>query len=89
MDTIEIVAWVLSVVSVTGVVLNIYKIRACFILWIFTNGFWMCYDIYRQVYPQDALFFVYFCLAVWGTVKWRKADREEISGDLCRSSVEL
>ncbi len=72
MNNIETIAWVLAAVSVVGVVLNIYKVRACFVLWILTNGFWTCYDVYKEVYPQAALFFVYFCLAIFGVVKWKK-----------------
>lgn len=81
MNTIEIIAWILAAISVIGVVLNIYKVRACFMLWIFTNGFWTCYDLYKGVYPQAALFFVYFCLAIFGVLKWGKKEEQQIKYD--------
>ena len=69
---IEIIGWIISAVSLTGVVLNIKKKRVCFILWTFTNAFWCGYDIYKEAYPQAVLFFVYFLLAIWGIIEWRK-----------------
>ena len=64
--------WVLTAVSMTGVVLNIYKNRFCFVIWAGTNFFWMVVDFAYGIYSQAFLFFVYFCLALFGFWKWHK-----------------
>jgi len=64
--------WTLACLSIVGVVLNIYKRRECFYIWSVTNFSWMAYDFYIGSYAQAALFAVYFCLAVWGILRWRK-----------------
>ena len=64
--------WVCAGLSLVGVVLNIRKRRECFFIWFFTNAAWTGVDFYKGLYAQSALFFIYFCLAVWGIVAWRK-----------------
>lgn len=66
------IVWALALVSMVGVILNIYKSNVCFMLWMFTNSFWMTIDFYKGIYPQSALFAVYTGLAVFGFIKWRK-----------------
>jgi hypothetical protein len=65
------VTWLLTILSIIGVVLNIYKKRSCFIIWSFTNGLWAIVDFYYEIYAQAALFTVYFCLAIYGLIKWK------------------
>lgn len=85
---ILIMPWVLAALSLTGVVLNIYKKRTCFFIWVVTNSCWMCYDFYlashtegeisRGLYAQAFIFFIYFCLSIWGIIQWgRDKKREE------------
>ena len=64
--------WGVTGLSIIGTVLNIKKKNACFIIWIFTNGCWCLYDLYIKNYSQGVLFFIYFVLAVWGILSWRK-----------------
>ena len=71
MTTIELMTWGLAGLSLTGVVLNIHKKRACFAIWTVTNFCWMAYDFSIGAYAQSALFAIYFVLAVWGTIKWK------------------
>jgi len=63
--------WVLTMFSLVGVILNIYKVQWCFWIWAGTNFSWMLVDFYRGIYAQAALFAVYFFLAIWGIVKWK------------------
>ena len=65
--------WVLAVLSLVGIILNIHKKRICFIIWMITNFAWMLVDIKKNIPAQAFLFFVYFLLAIWGWVKWKKA----------------
>jgi hypothetical protein len=64
--------WIITAFSLAGVVLNIYKKPSCFIIWAFTNSAWAIYDYCHGLYAQGALFTVYFALAIWGLIKWRK-----------------
>jgi len=64
--------WLLTILSLIGVVLNIYKKKACFIIWAVTNFTWMIIDFHKGIPEQGVLFGIYFLLAVWGIVKWRE-----------------
>jgi nicotinamide riboside transporter PnuC len=64
--------WLLTVLSILGVVLNINKRRVCFVVWGITNFSWAWIDFKSDLPEQAALFLVYFVLAVWGWFKWRK-----------------
>lgn len=63
--------WLLTGLSLVGVVLNIKKKRSCFIIWTFTNASWAVIDYQAGLTAQAALFAVYFCLAVWGMWEWQ------------------
>jgi hypothetical protein len=71
---------IVTIVSIIGTVANIFKKRWCFIIWIFTNGFWMCYDWYKGLYSQALLFAVYLGLAVYGLIRWN-SDKKLNVGD--------
>ena len=66
----EVFTWFLTIFAVTGVVLNIYKKKACFYIWTFTNFSWSVIDFEAGIHAQGALFFIYFLLALWGIYKW-------------------
>ena len=72
MGIIENFSWIITAASLAGVVLNIKKNRACFAIWACTNLFWCIYDFMIGAWAQSALFAVYFCLAIWGIIEWRK-----------------
>jgi len=64
--------WILTILSLIGVVANIYKKQWCFIIWAFTNFAWMIIDFLNGLPEQSALFALYFILAIWGLYKWKK-----------------
>ncbi len=64
--------WILTLLSLIGVIANIYKKKWCFIIWMFTNLAWCIIDFHYKIYAQSALFFVYFILAITGLIKWSK-----------------
>ena len=66
--------WLLAAGSLTGVVLNIRKRRACFAIWVATNAAWSAVDFAHELYAQSALMAVYAGLAVWGWFAWRAPD---------------
>lgn len=67
--------WLITILSITGTVLNIKKKRACFIIWIFTNFCLTIYNWHIWEPQQAALFFVYLGLAIYGLFSWRKNGR--------------
>ena len=68
------VSWLISALALVGVVLNIYKIRWCFGVWLGTNCYFCALDFAAGLYAQSALFAVYAVLAVWGLIRWAKEE---------------
>lgn len=71
-------SWIITVLSLIGVILNIKKKRACFYIWAVTNAAWTIIDWEKGIPAQASLFFIYFLLALWGIWEWRK------KGDKCK-----
>ncbi len=64
--------WFLTALSIIGVILNIRRDRRGFLFWIVTNLGWAAVDLMHGLYAQAALFIVYFFLALWGWIRWKK-----------------
>jgi len=62
----------LTIASLVGVVLNIHKNHFCFWVWMATNFTWAVVDFWQGIYAQALLFFIYFLLAIYGLLEWRK-----------------
>lgn len=62
----------IAVFAVIGTVLNVYKKRICFLIWMITNATWIIIDFIYGVYAQSALMFVYFFLAIHGWFMWKE-----------------
>jgi nicotinamide riboside transporter PnuC len=63
--------WLLTVISLIGVVLNIRQDRRCFYIWTGTNTAWAAVDFHKGLHAQAAMFVVYLVLAVWGIYSWK------------------
>jgi len=68
---IEYLMWFVSIISLVGTIANVYQRRWCFGVWAVTNALWVIYDIHKTAYPQAALMFTYWLLALWGLKKWK------------------
>ncbi|MFA6635704.1 MAG: nicotinamide mononucleotide transporter [Candidatus Omnitrophota bacterium] len=68
----ELVMWMLAGLSIFGVVLNVNKDPAGFLVWMFTNASWAVIDFRKRLYAQSFLFVVYFFLALWGWISWAR-----------------
>ena len=64
--------WVLTLASLVGVIANIKKKKVCFAIWAVTNASWSVIDYAHGLPAQSALFAVYFLLAIWGMIEWRR-----------------
>ena len=65
--------WLVTVAAIVGTIANVKRLRWCFAVWIFTNGSFALYDVYKTAYPQAALQAIYLCLSVWGLYTWGTA----------------
>ncbi len=64
--------WIITIISLIGVVLNIRQDRRCFYLWTVTNTSWLAVDFNKGLHAQAAMFLVYLVLSVWGIYSWKK-----------------
>lgn len=64
--------WLLTALSLIGVVLNIQHRRECFALWLVTNVSWCVVDASVGLWSQATLQLVYAGLSVWGWLKWKE-----------------
>lgn len=67
-----VLTWMLTCMSVTGVVLNIKKNRLCFLFFIVANMGWITVNITKEIYAQAFLFVVYTGLSTWGFIEWTR-----------------
>lgn len=63
--------WFLTILSLIGVILNIKKKRACFLIWMCTNFLWTIIDFKKGIPEQGVLFLIYTGLAIWGWFDWK------------------
>lgn len=67
-----VMTWILTALSIAGVILNVKRDRRGFLLWMITNIAWVIVDFCHGLYAQAFLFVVYFFLALWGWLAWKK-----------------
>lgn len=67
----QILTWLLTILSLIGVVLNTHQDRRCFYIWIVTNSCWAIVDFSKGIYAQATMFVLYLGLSVWGLYKWK------------------
>lgn len=63
--------WATTILSLTGTVLNVKKIRACFYIWVVANLLWLAWDISQGLWSRALLDVVQTAFAVWGIIEWR------------------
>jgi Nicotinamide mononucleotide transporter len=64
--------WIIAGMALIGTYLNVKRNRYGFALWMITNSYFSILNIRLGSYPQSALFFVYFILAVYGFIAWHR-----------------
>lgn len=72
-----IITWIISILALTGTILNANRNKYGFILWLITNMYWTVIDFKTGLYAQSALFFAYTILAIKGIITWSKKEKEE------------
>ena len=72
MDNIsEWVKWLPIVIAGIGTILNVKKIRACWILYSLSNVSLCMYNFYIFEMQQGVLFGFMLCFSIWGWFKWK------------------
>ena len=69
---IATLTWAITILSLTGTVLNVKKHSLCFWLWAVGNTLWLAYDLWLGTYSRAALDLVQLAFAVWGIIEWKK-----------------
>jgi len=68
--TTIIFTWLTTILCLIGTLLNVYKLRTCFILWSIGNIAWLAYDLYIGLYSRALLDIVQLAFAIWGFYVW-------------------
>jgi len=69
---IELIGTVSMVLSIAGVILNNRRLRACFILWLLSNGLSLVIHAQMGVWSLTIRDGIFFILAIEGWFKWGK-----------------
>ncbi len=64
--------WFLTLISLTGTVLNVRKNISCFYVWLIGDILWCIFDLKSGTYGRALLDFVQVILAICGIFSWRK-----------------
>jgi nicotinamide riboside transporter PnuC len=68
----DFLAIILAILSITGAILNVLKVKWGFILWIVSNIGWVVVDWYTKFYEQIPVWIVYTIISGWGFWSWSK-----------------
>jgi len=72
---IQIISWMLTIVSVAGAILNARKSIIGFYIWIISNVGWSILDFSVGLPAQGCLFTVYTIITGYGIYQWRKKEK--------------
>lgn len=85
---IEIIGTTVTVAAIAGVVLNNHRLRACFIVWLFTNGITAGIHAHAGIWSLVFRDVVFFGLAVHGWFMWgRKAKASPWTTEAIKSAI--
>ena len=68
----ELFTWIITGLSIIGVILNAQKKISGFYFWIIANLSWVVIDFHKELYSQSVLFLFYSIMCFYGIYKWRK-----------------
>ena len=78
----ELFTWIITAISIIGVILNAQKKIGGFYFWMVTNLAWVAIDLYTGIFAQAALFTFYFVMCFYGVYAWKKSDANNPTLDL-------
>jgi nicotinamide riboside transporter PnuC len=68
----ELVGWLITVIAVTGVILNNQRRRGCFWLWLVSNSLSAGVHFAAGLYALACRDVIFFALAIHGLVAWSR-----------------
>ena len=68
----QIITAAITAICLTGTILNVRKMVACFYLWMLGNVAWFAIDLGAAAYSRALLDAVQFGFAVWGALEWSR-----------------
>ena len=72
---VEIIGTIITIIAVSGVLLNNHRRRECFYLWLVSNALSAGVHLYAGMYALTVRDTIFFCLAIHGLIYWRNAER--------------
>ncbi len=66
------VSWILILITLFGTVLAIRRKWYCFIIFTFTNLYWIWYNYKKASWTMMFLFIGYGLLNIYGAYRWKK-----------------
>ena len=73
---LEILSWIITVIALTGAILNAKQNKWGFILWIISNSYLCILNHINHQYAQSVLFLAYLIITVSGFITWCKNERK-------------
>jgi hypothetical protein len=64
--------WIMAILAMLGTVLNIYRVRFCFVLWGTTNIYWVIHNLQIGENAQAMQFVFYTGTSIWGYYEWSR-----------------
>jgi len=68
----ELFTWIITGLSIIGVILNAKKKVSGFYFWMIANFSWIIIDLHKEVYAQAMLFGFYFIMCFYGVYEWKR-----------------
>lgn len=66
------IRYLFMLIALTGILLNIGKNKACFLIWTLSNTYFAITGVLEADYPIFLLFMAYNLTCVYGYWKWRR-----------------
>jgi nicotinamide mononucleotide transporter len=68
----EVLAWIATVISIVGIILNAKKIIYCWPVWVVSNILWIIYFASLDMIPSVVLWIVFTIFNIYGWRQWYK-----------------
>lgn len=68
----SIISSVATMICLIGMMLNVKKNKACFIMWLIGNMIWLLIDVYSMAISRVILDVIQQIFNLWGIIEWRK-----------------
>lgn len=71
--------WIITIIAITGVVLNARCKWYGFLFWLISNAWWCWHNYVIGEHAQSVLFGAFWLLSLYGIYRWRKSQRGHLT----------